>query len=345
MTRVLVVGAGATGGWLGGHLARAGTPVTLVARGATGQALSRDGLVLADGTGAAGRTPLRLPVAPDVAAAAALGGHDVALVCVKSYHTEAVARELAAAGAPPVVVSFQNGIGNEARLAERLPDRIVGAATLTTGLWLVSPGTVHGSAKGGVGLAALRQLDDLAEALAAGGLRVRRYTDAAAMKWSKLLLNMLGGVTAALLGWPPARVFADRRLFDLELAAWREALAVMRCLGRRPLALPGYPVDLYARAVRWLPPALLFRLAADRLGGGRGARLPGLAADLAAGRTESEVTVLHGAVAEEGQRCGVPTPLCTTLTALLCDVAARRRPANELAGRPDALLAALGLAA
>lgn len=339
--KVLVVGAGAVGSWLGGHLARGGVAVTLVARGPRGAALARDGLRL--------RLPDREVVVPtavagNVAAAGNGDAFDWALVCVKSYHTATVAAELAAARGIRRVACFQNGVGNEALLGQSLPRTAVVPATLTTGVWLDAAEVVQGSDKGGAGLPVGTDADDLAAALTAGDLRVERYPDAAAMKWSKLLLNQLGSATSALLDWPPARVFSDRRLFHVERAAWREAAAVMNCLGHRPVALPGYRVDLFARAVDWLPETLLFRLAAGRLAGGRGERRPGLATDLAAGRSDSEVTVLHGAVAAAGARVGVATPTCAALVRLVTDVAVGRLPRAEFVDRPEALLAALARA-
>ena len=44
--RILIVGAGAVGGWLAGVLARGGAEVALLARGATLQALRERGLLL-----------------------------------------------------------------------------------------------------------------------------------------------------------------------------------------------------------------------------------------------------------------------------------------------------------
>jgi 2-dehydropantoate 2-reductase len=332
--RVLVVGAGAVGSWLGGHLVAGGADVTLVARGAHGAALTAGGLVLQAGEVTSHVSPR---VVPDLSAAGGQGPYDCGLVCVKSYHTAGLAGELAAAGPPPRLVSFQNGVGNEAVLAAALPGCQVLPATLTTGVAVGPPGTVQGGHRGGVGLPDADAAEDLARALAAGGLVVQRYRDPAAMKWSKLLLNCLGGATAALLGWPADRVFRDRRLFDLERAVWLEALAVMDALGLRPVGLPGYRVERYAALVRRLPAGLLYRLAAGRLAGARGGRMPGLAADLADGRTESEVEVLHGAVAAAGAARGVATPVCRTLAACLRDVAAGRRPRDAFADRPEAL--------
>jgi hypothetical protein len=75
--------------------------------------------------------------------------------------------------------------------------------------------------------------------LTSGGLRARRLEDAASMRWSKLLANLLGNATSAILDMDPGDVYRDRGLFDVERRQLREALAVMRALGLRPLALPG----------------------------------------------------------------------------------------------------------
>jgi len=342
--RVLVAGAGAVGSWLGGALLAGGAEVTLVARGEHGTAVADAGLTLRGARGAriVHVHPARVE---QVAEAVAFGTFDLALVAVKSYATEGLAAELAAAGIARAVASFQNGVGNEALLAAALPGIPIIPATLTTAVGLTQPGVVEGAAKGGVGLGraagAEALIAELATRLAAGGLTVRVYPDAVAMKWSKLLLNLLGSATAAILDWPPARVFEDRRLFALERRAWIEALDVMRALGIRPVELPGYPVPRYARLVRHLPAALLYATARRPLAGGRGARLPGVAADLRAGRRQSEIEVLGGAVARAGVMVGVPTPVNRVLADLVVELAAGRRARADFAGRPEALLALL----
>lgn len=339
--KLLIVGVGAVGSWLGGHLVAGGADVLLVARGHHGAALAAVGLLVRT----ARRTfSVHAPVIDHVAAAARHGPFDGAIVTVKGYHTAEVAAELATltrSGALAGVASFQNGVGNEALLAAALPGLPVWAATLTTGVEVGPPGTVTGSGKGGVGLSANLAADSLAATLTAGGLEVRRYEDEAAMKWSKLLLNLQGSASSALLEWPPARVFSQERLFRLELDAWRETLAVLRAAGLAVVDLPGYPVRSLALAARLVPPPLLFRVASRRLGAGRGDRLPGLAADLAAGRTASEVTLLHGAVADHGRRLGVPTPVCQALTDLVLATSAGTLDRGTMADRPAALLRAV----
>lgn len=334
--RILVAGAGAVGSWLGGNLAAGGAEVVLVARGEHGQALAASGVRLGDGQ----TTIVRPPVFPTVAAASAAGPFDVALVAVKSYDTAALARELAAAGSPPRVACFQNGVGNESILAAELTTSAIVPATLTTGVHISAPGVVTAWHKGGVGLSAPADgpdVSDLAAAFRAGGLSVRLYPDGAGMKWSKLLLNLLGSASSAVLAWPPPRVLADRRIFDIEHGAWLEALAAMRAGGRRPVALPGYRVGLLATLSRWLPPVALHAFVHRKVAAERGDRLPSVAADLARGRPRSEIEVLNGAVAAAGEAEGVAVPVNRALTRLVSALAAGRLDRAEFAGQPAAL--------
>src|SRR5690349_18900389 len=78
--RVVVVGAGAVGGFFGGLLARAGEDVTFVARGATLEALRTQGLSIRSRE--VGEFTVR-PAATDHPAS--LGRADIVLFCVKTY--------------------------------------------------------------------------------------------------------------------------------------------------------------------------------------------------------------------------------------------------------------------
>ncbi len=335
--RVLVAGAGAVGSWIGGNLAAGGATVTLVARGAHAAVMAAEGLRLESGEHTICVQP---SVALSVAAAAAGGSFDCTVVAVKSYDTIGLARELADAGTAPRVVSFQNGVGNEAVLASKLPNSVVIPATLTTAVHIRRPGVVMAWHKGGVGLGVPPHGDisDLAAHLRRGGHSVGLYPDADDMKWSKLLLNMLAAASSAILGWAPPLVLADRRLFDLEHTAWLEALAVMRSLGRHPVVLPGYRVDLFARLAPYVPPSLLHPFVHWRVGRERGERLPSATHDLAQGRTRTEIEVLNGAVACAGERAGVPVPVNRSLTDLVTALAAGTLRREDFAGHPEAVL-------
>jgi 2-dehydropantoate 2-reductase len=103
--KISIYGAGAIGLWLGVQLARAGAQVSVVARGATLQALQRDGMVL--------HSQGRMLCSPASAAQdpAALGAQDVVIVCVKTPALRDVAQHIAPLLSPyTIVLSAMNGV-------------------------------------------------------------------------------------------------------------------------------------------------------------------------------------------------------------------------------------------
>ncbi len=345
--KVLVAGAGAVGSWIGGELAAAGARVRLLARGAHARAMAERGLRIEPEDRPA--FELHPDLAVDLERAMAAGPFDLILVCVKSYATEDLASDLARLEAAAdgstsmaTVLSLQNGVGNEALLARHLGASRIASGSLTKACQILEPGRLWVGAKGGLALSGTAPpVAELGRLLAGRGISLRRVADAEALKWSKLLLNMLGAATCAILAWPPARVFEHRALFAIDVAAWREAIAVVDGLGHSPVGLPGYPVPLYAWLARRLPEAWLYRLMAPRLARGRGERLPGPAADLAAGRPETEIPWLNGAVWRAARELGQEAPVNRSLDRLVSDLASGRRQRSDFAGRPDRLLAHL----
>jgi 2-dehydropantoate 2-reductase len=88
--KIAIVGAGAIGGYLGVRLARAGEPVTFLARGPNLAAIRAGGMTLRSEAGGEER-------ASDVAAfehPEEAGPHDVVLLTVKAHQVAAVAEGL-----------------------------------------------------------------------------------------------------------------------------------------------------------------------------------------------------------------------------------------------------------
>jgi 2-dehydropantoate 2-reductase len=103
--KIAIYGAGAIGLWLGVQLARAGAQVSVVARGATLQAIQQDGMVL-HSQGHLLCSPAQ--AAPDPAA---LGEQDVVIVCVKTPALRDVAQYIAPLLSPQtIVLSAMNGV-------------------------------------------------------------------------------------------------------------------------------------------------------------------------------------------------------------------------------------------
>ena len=146
--RYMVLGAGAIGGTLGGHLHRVGREVVLVARPAHVAAIRAAGLRLLTGDG---DYRLQVPAHDSVADAGPFGGEDVVLLCCKAQHTAAALGELRAAGALPEVpiVCCQNAICNETH-AQRVFTNVYGAVVFVPGVYL-QPGEVINARTGHYG--------------------------------------------------------------------------------------------------------------------------------------------------------------------------------------------------
>jgi 2-dehydropantoate 2-reductase len=335
---VLVVGSGAVGTLLAWALARGGLAVTVVRRGAEGAGDRTVEVVRPDGT----RDGAPVRVVP--AAAAADPVPDVVLLAVKAFDVEVAVGSLPA-WPEATLVTVQNGIGSEEAVLDHRPGAALIAASLTAAVALDEGLAVHWLRRGGIGVAGVRgptavPLDRLVEAFAAAGLPARRYPGWAAMKWSKLVANLVGNATSALLDRDPDAVYRDPRLFEVERAQIREALAVMRRRGLRPVALPGANVPGLRLAMS-LPAAVARPILASIVGRARGGKAPSLRSHLEARGGRSEAAWLNGAVAAEGRRLGVPTPVNAALAGLLEAASSDPVARDAYRDRPDALLAAL----
>jgi 2-dehydropantoate 2-reductase len=178
---------------------------------------------------------------------------------------------------------------------------------------------------------------------ARAGLRAAELPDAKAMKWSKLLANMIANATGAILDMDPDAIYADKRLFDIERRQLLEALAVMSALGLKPVKLPGAAVPWLVRAIRlpaWLGRPILRRI----VGGARGGTLPSLRLHLRMAGEEpsteqTEVAWMNGAVAKWGRLSDVATPVNARLAELVDDVAAHPDRRVRLRHKPELFLA------
>src|SRR5574340_231866 len=136
--RIVVVGAGAVGGFLGAMLARAGLDVAFVARGASREALRARGLEIRSEAGGFLTAPLEAEAEPS-----ALRRADAIFLAVKSWQVEALAPRLAPiVGEATVVVPLQNGVEAPEALARSLPARAVVGGVAHVGCWLEAPGVV-----------------------------------------------------------------------------------------------------------------------------------------------------------------------------------------------------------
>ena len=345
----LCFGAGAIGTYLGGSLALAGEEVVFLEQPAALKPLLERGLRLDLSADRRRRVNEALILAPgSVAFCGSLGEaldrgpFECALYALKSFDTaKALDAMRPFADRMPPVVCFSNGVENEAALADVLGKAKVVAATVTSAIGRRGPGDIVLERLRGVGIASTHPLSErFLETANAAKLNARGYSRAAAMKWSKMLGNLIANPTSAILDMTAAEVLSHPAIYRLEIGMLRECLAVMRTMRIPVTDLPGTPVQALAFAIR-LPAAISQPLLARVAGGGRGAKMPSFHIDLHSGRGQSEVEYLHGAVVRAGKKTGVPTPINSFLTKTLLALTRGEIALDHYARQPDKLLAAL----
>jgi 2-dehydropantoate 2-reductase len=227
---------------------------------------------------------------------------DFGIVATKSTHTRAAIAQIAHIfKAGSAVCSVQNGVGNEEILAQHVPCVIRGT-TFPAG-HVIEPGHVGFDINGDTWIGPFEPthtpyalVEQLAELLNRAGLRVIPLQDARGAQWTKLIFNAstnpVGALTllhhGAATRFPPTSA-----LFNALIA---EGEAVAKALG---IELHGDPRSLVQK----------------------GANAPGkhkasMLQDILA-RRQTEVDFMNGAIAEWGEKIGVPTPLNRALWELV----------------------------
>jgi 2-dehydropantoate 2-reductase len=283
---IVVVGAGSLGSLLGGMLART-YDVTLVGREPHVGTVTSEGLDV-DGVETFHVDPVASTEIPERA--------DLAVVAVKSYDTAAVAEQLADCSLE-ACLSVQNGMGNEATLADHL-DCPVLAGTCTYGARLEGPGRVGFTGRGEVVLGPRRggtsqTADRVGGAFVAADVRTTVAADMPTRLWAKLAVNAAINATTAL-----ARVqngaLAERAGSSLAEDAARETARVAREQG----------VDLSDERAVELTERVVHDTADNR---------SSMLQDIEAGQ-RTEIDAINGYVVDAAES---PVPVNATLTRLV----------------------------
>jgi 2-dehydropantoate 2-reductase len=333
---IVIFGAGAVGGYLGGKLASGGASVTLVAREALVEAVQSRGLRIRETRGDETSHPTV------VASSANLPPAGVVVLTTRAYDVMASIPEIGQLLAPDgCLIAMQNGVGTEEFIGSALGRERVIAGTLTAAVRALEPGVItRAGNKGGIALAALEGSvsGPVLDMFGSTGLQTVGIEDYRSLRWSKLLLNMLGAATSAILDVNIDKVVGDGSVFKIEQQAFREAVRVMEGLGIQAARLPAYSVGLTRFAMQ-LPGPLPRLIVGGRLKSSRGGRSPMMRSDLIRGKTE--VRWLNGAVADAAESIDLEAPVNTALAELIEDLAANPARREIFRDKPEALVAEL----
>jgi len=224
--RIAVIGAGALGLYYGALLQRGGHQVNFLLR-RDYQAITEQGLRVTSPNGnftlkdvAGFRNTSEMPVV------------DLVLVGLKTFANPQLAQLCAPLMADPetVVLTLQNGLGNEELLAEAFgPERVLGGIA-----FLCSnrgePGTVHHLDQGRIRIGELQagvspRLTALAETFTACGIPCEAVADLAKARWEKLVWNIPFNGLCALLQQGTGSLLACSALRDEIASIMHEVVA------------------------------------------------------------------------------------------------------------------------
>ncbi len=343
---ILLVGAGAVGSFFASKLLLDGHRVVMVDRPEQVSAILPAGLHLQEGLLADSVQPTALVAALEEAFPPRVD-YDLLLLATKAYDVSPILKQLPGSNfsLPRKVMTIQNGVGAEETVKKLLGAGHVLAASLTVPVSVESAGSVvverHDCGLGLASMAIGESVDEWVKMFTMAGIKTVAYRDYRAMKWSKLLLNIVANATCAILNRQPGVIYRYRPTFELERAMLKETLAVMKKMGISVVDLPGTPARLLPPIINYLPGFLAKMVLEPQIRNGRGDKMPSLQLDLAAGRKQSEVIFMNGAVVREGRRLGVPTPVNFLLADTLHKLFQKVLLWDDFRGKPDALLALL----
>lgn len=301
--KIAVFGTGSIGGFVGGSLLAAGSDVLLIGRARMQAQLAQHGLVLSDWKQRQHTlAPEQIPYAQD---GSALFDADLILVTVKSAATREAAEQIARYGKPgALVISLQNGVGNDQLLRSALPQQTVLGGMVPFNVVQLGAGRLHRGTEGELAVDAHPALEPWLAEFARAGLPLINPPDFRALQWGKLLLNLNNPINA--LANIPLKAELEQRAFRQCLAALiEEALAVLKQAGIRPARVTPLPAALLVPLLR-LPNGLFRLIAGSMLKIDPEAR-SSMWEDLQAGR-QTEVDYINGAVVQLAREHGMRAP-------------------------------------
>jgi 2-dehydropantoate 2-reductase len=206
--RILVIGAGAVGGYFGGRLAAAGRDVTFLVREGRAEQLRRAGLQIFDvyGDVTVPSDSLKLLTAEELKARP--GTFDLILLSTKAYSLESAMVDFApAVGSGTAILPLLNGMRHLDMLEARFgAETVLGGATYISAD-MDAEGGVHSMTRlhdlnfGERDKAVTKRVQAIEATLTGAGFEVRLREDIVATMWQKwVLLASLGAITCLMRG-------------------------------------------------------------------------------------------------------------------------------------------------
>ena len=303
--KVCVVGAGAIGSLLVGHLGAIVDMAVLTRREEHARALNEEGLRVS------GKSELHADVRASTDAAA-LGEVDLVIIASKALAVEACAGMIEGHFPGAHVLMIQNGLGCE-EMVSRFGDwPIISGVTFMSGTrhsdthveYELDTATWMGPwAEGRATFAYVCQVEEL---LNRSGLKAEAYEDLLPHQWSKLIFNSAVNSISALTDLPHVKDFAFRdNLEDLGHLVYAMMDEAKRIAEARGVTLADDPWLMNVNAVRQ-----------GNTSGEDYAHVPSMLDDVRSKRL-TEIDWITGSIVREAKKAGIPAPYHETLYRLV----------------------------
>ncbi len=303
MKQIMVVGAGAVGGFFGAHLARKHENVSFLLRPATQAIVAKNGLTIRSAIGQnftvyprSSSNPRELP------------SPDLIVLGVKAYDLAQTMDQLESVLTPATtILTLQNGVTIEDTLKARFGrERIVGGVAFIYSK-IAEPGVIEHYKKGLVTIGELMgeespRVRQLVTLFKEAGISCFVSPDIRKAKWEKMCWNCVFNPLTVALNDHVAKALDHLELQPVMATIVREVSAVAMAAHRVPL-----DSDMPEKVVKWSQELRDIHTS--------------MFDDWKAGRP-TEIDDLNGYIVRKGNELGVPTPMNEMLTALVKGITA-----------------------
>ena len=322
MEDLVIWGAGAIGGTIGAHLARAGrNPLLVDADAAHVAAMNRNGLKITGPIEEFG-TSVRAAMPDQVR-----GPLRRVMLAVKSQHSAAAARMIAPLLAPDAsVLSLQNGLNGDAIAAEVGASRVL-LALVDFASDYIEPGIIHYGGRGSVfvgepGGATTQRVQDYVALLKCFDQRIEATDNVLGLLWGKIAFGGLLTATA-LTNDTMADVLGDPCWCDVMRKIGREIVLTAKASGVTPIGVDGFDAEAFANGGEKRIAASCNAMAEHYRHSAK--TRSGIWRDLAVRKRKTEVGPLLAPVIAAGRKFGVATATTERLAAMIAEVEEGKR--------------------
>ncbi len=302
--RLLVVGAGATGGYFGGRLAQAGRDVTFLLRPARAARLRAKGLEILSPHG-------DVTLKPEVITASEIKGtYDIILLTVKAFSLDPALADIApAVGPDTMILPVLNGMKHIDILAARFGERAIIGGVCKVAATLDEKGRIQQLAKfqsltyGERDNSISPRINALDAFMRDAGFDAKISSDITREMWEKwIFLAALGGVTCLMRG-TVGEIEAVQGGLDFAHQFLNEVVAIAELVGEPPS-------DVFLSEIK------------NALTAKNSPQTSSMYRDLQKG-SSIEADQIIGDLLERGRTASVSTPLLAAAYAHLCIYQAR----------------------